>query len=183
MPVFCDKCSAPIRERLPADDWNQYVCSENPRHSRWVQSPPVAYAILLDEKGLTYLIRRGIPPAVGGLCFPGGYVDFGETPEETVNHEVQDEAGIDIEALKKLYIGSWFEVAGVTVTCFLVRIRKHSVGEFVPSHESTERVAVDFRNLDPEILAFTANRLALQAARDYLQKIGWWGDEPSIPRP
>ena len=168
VPLRCDKCEHPLRGwQEGKDDWNQFTCS-NPDtpHPRWIQSPPVAYAILLDEFGDTYIVKRGIPPAVGGWCFPGGYVDYGETAEETIIHETLGEACIRIKGKKAYYLGQWFEPGpGVTVIAFLVHMRREDVDSFFPNTEATQRKALSFWDMDPTTLAFNGNRLALAAAR------------------
>ncbi len=168
---YCSRCGSDMRPRQSTDDWNQYVCRSEPPHSFWIQSPPVAYIIPVDQNRNTYLVRRGIPPAIGGLCFPGGYIDWGDTAEQTIVHETLDEACIRIDAKndQKIYLGQWFESGpGVTATAFLVRIRTTQVEEFVPNKEATERIKVNIWDLDPEILAFNGNRLAFTAALNRL---------------
>ncbi len=166
IPRFCDKCGDLIRERQATDDWNQFVCRTNPLHSRWIQSPPVAYAVLLDEYEYTYVIQRKIPPAIGEWCLPGGYVDFGETARDTITHETLEEACISIVGRRTEYLGQWYERhPGVTVTAFLVRIASTDVAEFIPNKEATHRMRLHLPTMDPDILAFRGNRLALSAAR------------------
>jgi ADP-ribose pyrophosphatase YjhB (NUDIX family) len=42
-------------------------------------------------------VRRAIEPMLGGLAFPGGYVDEGETAELAVVREMLEETGIGTE--------------------------------------------------------------------------------------
>lgn len=166
VPHFCDQCAAPIREYIDGDDWNLFACSQDPRHMRWIQSPAVAYVVLLDERGDTYVVERAIPPAIGGWCFPGGYVGYGETAELTIVHETGDEACVRINGKPAIYLGQWFEPGpGVTVTGYLVRILLADVDEFIVNKEATNRKPVPFRSMDPGTLAFNGNRLMLAAAR------------------
>ncbi len=41
------------------------------------------------------LIRRGHEPWKGHWAFPGGFVDYGESPEEAVARELMEECGIE----------------------------------------------------------------------------------------
>ena len=42
------------------------------------------------------LIHRGKPPAIGGLSFPGGRVELGESLSKAAAREVKEETGIDV---------------------------------------------------------------------------------------
>ena len=42
------------------------------------------------------LIRRSIPPQVGELAFPGGYLDMGETWREGAARELREETGTSV---------------------------------------------------------------------------------------
>ncbi|SDO26832.1 ADP-ribose pyrophosphatase YjhB, NUDIX family [Actinacidiphila guanduensis] len=58
---------------------------------------PVAVCLLpVLDGGRTGLvvIRRSIPPALGRLALPGGFVDFGESWEHAVVRELGEETGI-----------------------------------------------------------------------------------------
>ena len=49
----------------------------------------------IDGKEHILLITRGRPPFVGGLAFPGGFVDYGEDPEVGVVRELKEECNIE----------------------------------------------------------------------------------------
>jgi ADP-ribose pyrophosphatase YjhB (NUDIX family) len=57
---------------------------------------PVAVCLLPVDGGLL-CIRRAIPPAVGELALPGGFVDFGETWQEAAARELWEETGVRID--------------------------------------------------------------------------------------
>ena len=46
------------------------------------------------------LVRRANPPLQGEWSIPGGLVEVGETTKEAVVREVQEETGLEIEAVK-----------------------------------------------------------------------------------
>ena len=57
---------------------------------------PVAVVLLPVEDGLL-TIRRGIPPHVGELALPGGYVNLGESWQEAGARELFEETGITVD--------------------------------------------------------------------------------------
>ena len=61
--------------------------------------PIVGVAGIIFRGQEVVLIRRGQEPAVGEWSLPGGAVEVGETPEEALRREVQEETGLEIDIL------------------------------------------------------------------------------------
>lgn len=61
-----------------------------------------AVAVIFDQKGQVLLVKRNEPRAThahGKWSFPGGGIEFGEHPRETVVREVREEIGLEIQLL------------------------------------------------------------------------------------
>ena len=58
---------------------------------------PTASALILDDDGRVLLARRAAEPGEGLWDLPGGFMDEGEAPLETLRREVREEAGVEIE--------------------------------------------------------------------------------------
>jgi mutator protein MutT len=73
----------------------------------------VAVALILNEAGEILLGKRNQPelPEIHGKWeFPGGGIDFGETPEQAVIREAKEETGLDVEIIRllpKIYTNFW----------------------------------------------------------------------------
>lgn len=83
--------------KYSSDLWPRY-CNEC-KNTAWRNPLPVT-VILLSlynerlERELV-LVRRAIPPHIGELALPGGYLDFGETWQQGASRELREETGIE----------------------------------------------------------------------------------------
>ena len=71
---------------------------------------PTASAVVVDPEGRILLARRGADPARGMWDLPGGFVESGEQPDQTVRRELLEESGLEIELTGLL--GIWADRYG-----------------------------------------------------------------------
>ena len=57
---------------------------------------PCVGAIITDSAGRLLLIKRGHEPGMGLWSIPGGRIEPGESPEQAVVREVQEETGLSV---------------------------------------------------------------------------------------
>jgi len=57
-------------------------------------------ALVLNEEGKVFLIKRGNEPEKGKWALPGGFVDWDETVEEAVSRELKEELGLTSKSLE-----------------------------------------------------------------------------------
>jgi mutator protein MutT len=65
-------------------------------------SPVAGVAAVVFRGSEVLLVRRGNQPSKGKLGIPGGVVELGETAEEAVVREVEEETGIRVKPLRVL---------------------------------------------------------------------------------
>jgi ADP-ribose pyrophosphatase YjhB (NUDIX family) len=63
---------------------------------------PTASALIVDDKGRVLLSRRAGDPGKGMWDIPGGFIEEGEDPLETLRREMEEETSLEIEPIEFL---------------------------------------------------------------------------------
>lgn len=101
---FCPRC----REELRGDAGRVectacgFAAFSNPK--------PTASALCADDDGRLLLGRRAIEPFKGAWDTPGGFVEDGEHPLDTVRRELREETGLEVEPVE--FFGVWMDRYG-----------------------------------------------------------------------
>ena len=99
--------SLPVAERYPLG--KAFHAATGGKLSPHNNPLTVAVAIVRvkDEDGSVKLLglKRGIPPFVGGVAFPGGFTEYLESAHDAAARELKEELGLDLK-------GEDFEVFG-----------------------------------------------------------------------
>ncbi len=92
--------------------------------------PRVGVAVLLLREGTLLLGPRVGTHGTGTWAPPGGYLEFGESPEACARREVLEETGLSLENLRHgPYTNTVFEAEGKhSVTLFLLADCPESLG-------------------------------------------------------
>lgn len=94
---YCMTCASPLRQQ----DATEYVCGNG--HRYWNEPHASACAIILRD-GEVLLVRRGIEPRRGKYVFPGGFVEFDESPYDAARRELREETGLECGELTLLEV-------------------------------------------------------------------------------
>lgn len=90
--AHCSYCGAPFAaEQL----WPRRCAGCD--NFTYLNPTPVAVCLVPVDDGLL-VVRRAIPPKVGELALPGGFIDFHETWQEAAVRELHEETGVRIAA-------------------------------------------------------------------------------------
>ena len=91
---YCLKCAGNLEDCIVEHKVRQActVCD-----FIFYQDPKPVAGVLALKDGKLLLIQRGNEPKRGHWSFPTGYIDVGDTPEETAIRETKEEANVDVQ--------------------------------------------------------------------------------------
>ena len=96
---FCPKCAHPVIHR------GHFTHCEKCGADFYVNPRPCNAIIITNSKGEILLTKRAFDPAAGLWDLPGGFIDIGETAEESVVREGREELGVTLEHIHYLCSG------------------------------------------------------------------------------
>ena len=128
-----------------------------------------AAAFVRRHDGHYLFLRRARDPGKGLLTVPGGFVDIGETVEEALHREVQEEVGLTLDAVQYVCsLTNRYPYKGVTypVCDFMFHADARNPEA---AHAGDGAAAIEWRPLaavDPAQLAFPSVVRGLTILRD-----------------
>ena len=153
---FCPKCATGLEPRdehgtmrptCPNCGWIHY------------RNPVPAAGVILVEDGRVLMTLRRWEPRAGTWCLPAGFMESGETPEQTAVRETEEETGlvVTLSGLFGVYAG--FDDPRVR-TLLILYTAERAGGKLAPGDDAVE---TEFFPLDalPEEIAFGSHRRAL----------------------
>lgn len=116
-------------------------------------------AIILDENDDIVLIKRKNNPYKNHWAIPGGFVEIGETVEESCVREAKEETNLDVEivSLVGVYSRHDRDPRGHTVT--IVFLTKPVSGELRADTDAKEVKKVNISDIKDIDLAFDHNEI------------------------
>ena len=130
-------------------------------------TPKLTVDAVIILNGKIVLIKRRNPPYQGNFALPGGFVEIGETTEEAILREANEETGLSIKIIKLLgvYSAPLRDPRGHTVSvCYLAS------GEGEPKADSDAEDIKLFDITDLPRMAFDHNTI-IDNSRDDIDAI------------
>lgn len=103
---YCPKCKAELG--LKSDFASCTQCDFT-----FYSNPAPATSVLFYNDNKVLLAKRALDPMKGYWDIPGGFIDIGETAEESALREAKEETNLDTKIIK--YLGSYPDVYGDTL--------------------------------------------------------------------
>ena len=102
---FCPKCATPMVMRI--DDSKERPVCPSCGYVQYRNPAPAAGAVVFDN-GRLLLVKRAHEPYIGKWTIPAGFMEWGESPEETTVRELKEETNLEVEiqGLFHVYAGS-----------------------------------------------------------------------------
>ena len=132
----------------------------------WYRNPVPAAGVLLVRDGGVLLVKRKFEPRAGYWCLPAGFMEAGETPEQSATRELLEETGViaQLSGLFGVYAG--FDDPRVRAVLILYT-GVATGGEERAGDDAIELAWFPLAEL-PDNIAFASHRQALAELRERL---------------
>jgi 8-oxo-dGTP diphosphatase len=139
---YCLTCAKPLIQQ----DETRYICGGG--HEYW-NNPRCGASVIFMKDGHILLSRRGIEPRKDLYSFPGGFLKYGESPEDAAVREMHEETGVTVSSLSLLHVQT-VRYGQEETTCSIVFLAKSWEGDFKAGDDSAELAwkPIDFIDSD-----------------------------------
>jgi 8-oxo-dGTP diphosphatase len=124
--------------------------------------------VVLVEQGRVLLVKRRWDPRAGSWCLPAGFMEAGETPEQTAVRELEEETGVIAQLTGLFGVYAGFDDPRVRAVLILYA----AVATGGTQRAGDDAIELAWYPLDalPDDLAFASHRQALTELIERLAK-------------
>jgi len=151
--TYCPKCRTEMVDREVYGRVRR-ICPN--KACRFVQfiDPKVSAAVMALRDDKVLMVKRVMEPAQGSWCFPGGFMEMGETPQETAIRECKEESGFDVEITQLVDVFAYKDYRGTGV---LIMYKGTVVGGQAQAGDDAQKVRFFGQDNLPENIQFDTN--------------------------
>lgn len=91
---YCPVCGRELEIRFLEEKERDYCPACEVIH--YHNPVPSVGVVITDDQGRLLLTKRSVEPAKGEWCLPGGFIEMGEDPLDTVVRETEEETGLKV---------------------------------------------------------------------------------------
>ena len=159
-PTYCPRCATALEPR-PEHGVERPTCPKC--GFIWYRNPVPAAGVLIVDEGRVLLVKRKYDPRAGEWCIPAGFMESGETPEQTAVRELLEETGLEGELTGLFHVYAGFDDPRVRAVLILYTARVAG-GVLAPGDDAIDAAWFALDDL-PQDIAFQAHREALAELR------------------
>jgi 8-oxo-dGTP diphosphatase len=134
----------------------------------WYRNPVPAAGVILVRGLAVLLVKRKFDPRAGTWCLPAGFMEAGETPEQTAVRELQEETGLIAQPTGLFGVYAGFDDPRVR-TILLLYTGRITGGEERAGDDAIELGWFPLEAL-PADLSFASHRQALAQLHERLAR-------------
>ena len=125
-------------------------------------------AALIINQDKVFATQRGYGEFKDGWEFPGGKIEPGETPEQALKREIQEELATQIRVAQPLTTVEYdYPTFHLSMQCFLCKVEKGNLT--LLEHEAAQWLSYDELN---SVDWLPADRIVVEGLRKYMGKDG-----------
>jgi len=156
-PSFCPRCATAM---VSADDHGTVRPTCPKCGYIWYRNPVPAAGVVLVEKGRVLLVKRRWDPRAGSWCLPAGFMEAGETPEQTAVRELEEETGVIAQLTGLFGVYAGFDDPRVRAV-LIVYTAERTGGRLTAGDDAMIARYFPLTRL-PQSIAFASHRQALR---------------------
>jgi 8-oxo-dGTP diphosphatase len=156
---FCPKCGKSLVNKFIKQEQTERLVCENCAFIFYINPVPAVAVILMNHRRIL-LVKRKYDPRKGMWTLPAGFMEFGETTEQTAVREAKEETNLNIDIKELFGVFPGFDDPRVHVVLIVYRGEIIN-GQLKPGDDASEAKFFPLNELPGEI-AFKAHRRILE---------------------
>ena len=158
---FCPVCGSP---HFVVNNFKSKRC-EDCGFQYYANPCSATAAFIVNEKNEMLVVRRAKEPAKGTLDLPGGFCDMGETVEEGMRREIEEETGLQVTDIRYLFSSpNVYEYSGMGIHTldmdFLVPVAGSTLA-VKAADDAAEALWIPISEINPADFGLTSIRNAV----------------------